>query len=61
MAGFEQAVALLVDDVQYLDASIKGYVMAVFTPDEAKAKYRFVNTITSKNTATITGKTVIEA
>ena len=61
VAGFEQAVALLIDDVQYLDASRKGYVMTTFTQNEAKAEYRFVTTITSKSTATITGKTVIEA
>ena len=58
IAGFEQAVALLIDDVQYVDASRKGYVMAIFTPKVAKSEWRFVNTITSKNTATITGKTV---
>jgi len=61
IAGFEQAVALLIDDVQYVDASRKGYVMAIFTPNVAKSEWRFVNTITSKNTVTITGKTVIES
>jgi alkaline phosphatase D len=61
IGGFEQGVALLIDDVEYLDASRKGYVMASFTAMEAKAEYRFVNTITSKNTATVTGKTVIES
>ncbi len=61
LAGFEQANALLIDELEYIDASRRGYVMAIFTAKEARAEWRFVNTITTKNTATITGKTVIES
>jgi alkaline phosphatase D len=61
LASFEQAATLLIDDLRYLEASKKGYVMAIFTANEAKAEYRFVNTITSKTTATVTEKTVTES
>jgi alkaline phosphatase D len=61
VAGFEQANALLIDDLQYLDASKRGYVMAIFTATEAKAEWRYVNTITTVNTTTTTGKTVTES
>lgn len=60
LAGFEQANTLLIDELEYLDASRRGYVMAIFTAAEAKAEWRYVNTITSSGTATITGKTFIE-
>ncbi|WP_158825712.1 alkaline phosphatase D family protein [Mucilaginibacter lacusdianchii] len=59
VAGFEHAITLLIDDLQYLDASRKGYVMASFTATEAKSEWRYVGTIASKNTATVTGKTVM--
>jgi alkaline phosphatase D len=61
LGGFEQANALLIDDLQYVDASKRGYVMAIFSANEAKAEWRYVNTILSKNTATVTGKTVTES
>lgn len=60
LAGFEQANALLIDDLQYVDASHKGYVMVSFSANEAKAEWLYVNTILNKNTATVIGKTVIE-
>ncbi|MFD1257967.1 alkaline phosphatase D family protein [Mucilaginibacter terrae] len=61
LAGFEQVNTLLIDDLQYVDASRRGYVMASFTATEAKSEWRYVNTIISKNTATVTGRTVIES
>jgi alkaline phosphatase D len=61
LAAFEEAVTILVDDVRYLNASKKGYVMATFTASEAKADYRFVPTITVKIPATTTLKTVTES
>lgn len=61
LAGFEQANALLIDDLQYVDASKRGYVMASFTANEAKSEWRAVNTISSKNTATVITKTVTES
>ncbi|MBS7565791.1 alkaline phosphatase D family protein [Mucilaginibacter sp. Bleaf8] len=58
VAGFEQANALLIDDLQYMDATRRGYIMATFSASEAKSEWRYVNTIASKNTATVTSKTV---
>jgi alkaline phosphatase D len=61
VAGFEQAIALLINDLQYLDAAQRGYVMASFTATQAKSEWKYVSTLASKNTATVTGKTVTEA
>ena len=61
LTALEQAVPLLIDDLDYLDASRKGYVMAIFTANEARAEYRFVNTIISQSTATTTRKTAVES
>jgi alkaline phosphatase D len=60
LGGFEQANALLIEDLKYLDASKRGYVMASFTQNEAKAEWRYVTTLSSKNTVTATGKIVTE-
>ncbi|GAA4317121.1 alkaline phosphatase D family protein [Mucilaginibacter gynuensis] len=61
LAGFEQANALLIDDLQYVDASKRGFVMATFTATEAKSEWKYVSTIATKNTATVTAKTVTES
>jgi len=61
VAAFEQANALLIEDLQYMDASRRGYVMASFTANQAKSEWRHVNTINSKSTTTVTTKTVIES
>jgi alkaline phosphatase D len=61
LSGFEQANALLIDDLQYVDASRKGYIMVTFSASEAKAEWLYVNTILSKNTVTVVGKTVTES
>ena len=55
LAGFEQALALLVDDLNYLDASKRGYVMAMFTSGQLKAEWRYVATIATPDTVTNTG------
>lgn len=60
VAGFEQAIALLINDLQYLDATRRGYIMASFTATQAKSEWKYVSTLASKNTATVTGKTVTE-
>lgn len=61
IAGFEQAIALLINDLQYLDAARRGYVIATFSATQAKSEWKYVSTLASKNTATVTGKTVIES
>lgn len=55
LGGFEQALALLVDDLQYLDASRRGYIMAKFTVSEIVSEWRYVSTITSPTIATTVG------
>jgi alkaline phosphatase D len=59
--GFEQSNQLLIDDLQYLDASRRGYVLATFTASTATAEYRYVAGLEVENVATTTGKTVVEA
>jgi alkaline phosphatase D len=61
ISGFEQAIALLINDLQYLDAAKRGYLMASFTATQAKSEWRYVSTIASKTTATVTGKIVTES
>ncbi|MCF2444040.1 alkaline phosphatase D family protein [Dyadobacter sp. CY345] len=55
LAGFEQALALLVDDLNYVDASRRGYVLTKFTNNQVIAEWRYVSTITTLNTTTTTG------
>ncbi|SFM33709.1 alkaline phosphatase D family protein [Marinobacter zhejiangensis] len=45
--GAEQAITVLVDDLQYVNASQRGYLMVEFTATEAKADWRFVTTVKS--------------
>ena len=47
IAGIEQAFVLLIDDLQYFDASRRGYVLAEFTSATATGSYRFVDTLAS--------------
>jgi alkaline phosphatase D len=61
VTGFQQAIALLVNDLQYLDAAQRGYVMASFTATQAKSEWRYVNIIATKNTVTVTTKTAVES
>ena len=58
---FEQSNQLLIDDLQYLDASRRGYVLATFTAANATAEYRYVAALDVENASTTTGKMVVEA
>ncbi|MGP4843951.1 alkaline phosphatase D family protein [Marinobacter sp. 1Y8] len=49
IAGAEQALALLVDDLKYVNVNQRGYMMVTFTPTEARADWRFVSTIKDRN------------
>jgi alkaline phosphatase D len=60
VAGFEGAITLLIDDLQYLNATQRGYVMASFTASQATSEWRYVNTIATETTTLATGKTVSE-
>jgi alkaline phosphatase D len=45
--GAEQAISLLVDDLDYLNLNQRGYMMVTFTPEQARADWYFVDTIKS--------------
>lgn len=45
VSGAEQAIQLLVDDLQYLNVNQRGYLVVSFTPEEARADWRFVSTV----------------
>lgn len=45
----EQAITLLVDDLQYLNASQRGYLRVTFTTEETRADWRFVSTVKSSD------------
>ncbi|MDW5288943.1 alkaline phosphatase D family protein [Formosa sp. PL04] len=59
IAGFEQALTVLVDGLQYFDASRRGFLMATFTPSEVKSDWIFVDTILSESYGTTIGHTAI--
>ena len=61
IAGFEQAIPLLINDLQYLDAAQRGYIMASFSASQAKSEWRYVSTLATKNTTTVTGKTITQS
>lgn len=48
IAGIQEAFVLLIDGLQYFDASQRGYVLAEFTHGSAQASYRFINTIATE-------------
>lgn len=47
VAYIERAFVLLVDGLEFMDASRRGYILARFTAGAAEASYRFVDTIAS--------------
>jgi alkaline phosphatase D len=57
----EQAITLLVDELQYLNASQRGYLVVTFTEDQARADWRFVSTVKSRDymVDSARGKTLI--
>jgi alkaline phosphatase D len=61
IAGFEQAITLLINDLKYFNAAQRGYVLASFSASQAKSEWRYVNTVALKSTATVTGKVITES
>lgn len=59
--AFAQSNQLLIDDLNYLDASQRGYVMAEFTATAATAQWLYVAGLDRENTATTIGHTVTES
>lgn len=51
IAGAEQGIGLLVDDLDYLNLNQRGYMVVTFTPEEARADWHFVDTIKSRDYA----------
>ncbi|MGB0523261.1 MAG: alkaline phosphatase D family protein [Flammeovirgaceae bacterium] len=60
LAGFEQANNLLIDDLQYSNASKRGFLLVSFTASAASADWRFIETLATVNTTTSSGNTVVE-
>ncbi|MEL1252836.1 alkaline phosphatase D family protein [Flavobacterium sp. DGU38] len=59
LKGFEAALTTLVDDLNYFDASRRGYILTTFTSSNVKAEWIFVNTILSSSYTTSIGHTVV--
>ena len=59
LKGFEGALTTLVDDLNYFDASRRGYILTTFTSGNVKAEWIFVNTILSSSYTTSIGHTVV--
>lgn len=57
LAGFEQALATLIDDLNYLNASNRGYTLVRFSASRVLAEWRYITTLTTPNVATTTGHT----
>ncbi|WP_100637965.1 alkaline phosphatase D family protein [Marinobacter salexigens] len=51
IGGAEGGIGLLVDDLEYLNINQRGYMLATFTADEARADWYFVDTIKSRDYA----------
>ena len=45
MPGAEQAIQLLVDDLQYLNVNQRGYLVVTLALDQVLAEWRFVTTV----------------
>ncbi len=56
ISAFEYAMEALVNDLVYLNASDRGYLMLNFTPTEVESKWNFVNTIFSDDYTESTDK-----
>ena len=52
----EAAIELLVDDLDYLNVNQRGYMLVTFTPDEARADWRFVSTVKDRNYEIVSGR-----
>jgi alkaline phosphatase D len=55
LSGLEQSFSLLIDDLNYLNASQRGYLLTTFSNAEARAEWRFINTLFSEDTSTVSG------
>ncbi|MGO2134448.1 alkaline phosphatase D family protein [Marinobacter sp.] len=56
IAGAEQGIGLLADDLDYLNMNQRGYMVVTFTAEEARADWYFVDTIKSREYAIDTAR-----
>ncbi|WP_445456240.1 alkaline phosphatase D family protein [Flavobacterium sp. HNIBRBA15423] len=49
ITGFENAMQILIDDLNYINASDRGYLTLTFTTNNVESKWNFVNTIFDEN------------
>ncbi|WP_299367623.1 alkaline phosphatase D family protein [Winogradskyella sp.] len=59
IAGFEQALVILIDGLSYFDASRRGFLMTTFTGSEVTSEWMFVSTILSNNYSLEVGNTSV--
>jgi alkaline phosphatase D len=55
-AGFESAITTLIDDLEYLNAGQRGFMLVTFTAEKASCDWVFVDTIASSSYNVTTGK-----
>lgn len=55
---FQQALEILIDDLQYMDATQRGFLQVTFTTSSSQAQWNFINTIAAENYTVSVGKTV---
>ncbi len=58
VAGFEFSLKTLIDDLQYTDASRRGYLKVTFTESTAQGQWVFIDTIAQENYTETIGSTV---
>ncbi|QNK78443.1 alkaline phosphatase D family protein [Winogradskyella sp. PAMC22761] len=58
VAGFQQAITILIDDLNYFDSARRGYMEVTFSPGSATSNWIFVDTVFSETYSTQTGNTV---
>ena len=61
VAGFEQALTLLIDGLSYFDASNRGFLKVTFTNAEVTSEWVYVSTILSVDYTTQVGNSIMYA
>lgn len=57
IAGFQEAMTTLIDNLNYFDASRRGFMMTTFTTTEVTSEWIFVDTLLSTSYSTEVGYT----
>lgn len=56
VAFVEQVIDLLLDDLKYVNANQRGYLLATFTREAARADWRFVTTVKERDYSIVVGR-----